>query len=124
MEWDLQLTIDWNRPDLARSEIFDKYNLDSFKVAAQESEQFQRFKKKTVLLFPASCFLSLQSSEILSVPASVHLTHSLCLCLCLSVCLSVCLSLSLSSQSPATYVKDVLYLGNNQVSQFGLAVRR
>ena len=99
MEWDLQLTIDWNRPDLARSEIFDKYNLDSFKVAAQESEQFQRFKKKTVLLFPASCFLSLQSSEILSVPASVHLTHSLCLCLRLSVCLSVCLSLSLISVS-------------------------
>ena len=43
MEWDLQLTIDWNRPDLARSEIFDKYNLDSFKVAAQGPERFQCF---------------------------------------------------------------------------------
>ena len=43
LEWDLQLTIDWNRPDLARSEIFDKYNLDSFKVAAQGPERFQCF---------------------------------------------------------------------------------
>jgi hypothetical protein len=25
--WDLQLTLDWNRPDLARSEIFNKYNV-------------------------------------------------------------------------------------------------
>ena len=30
--WDLQLTLDWNRPDLARSEIFDKFNVGAFKV--------------------------------------------------------------------------------------------
>lgn len=32
LQWDLQLTLDWNRPDLARSEIFNKYNLSKFKV--------------------------------------------------------------------------------------------
>ncbi|XP_076468214.1 transient receptor potential cation channel subfamily M member-like 2 [Babylonia areolata] len=33
LQWDLQLTVDWNRPDLARSEIFNKYKLGKFKVA-------------------------------------------------------------------------------------------
>ncbi|KAL8598697.1 hypothetical protein ACOMHN_033261 [Nucella lapillus] len=33
LQWDLQLTVDWNQPDLARSEIFNKYNLCTFKVA-------------------------------------------------------------------------------------------
>ncbi|KAK7479220.1 hypothetical protein BaRGS_00029564, partial [Batillaria attramentaria] len=32
LQWDLQLTLDWNRPDLARSEIFHRYNLSKFKV--------------------------------------------------------------------------------------------
>ncbi|KAK7097580.1 hypothetical protein V1264_004533 [Littorina saxatilis] len=33
LQWDLQLTLDWNRADLARSEIYNKYNLRDFKVA-------------------------------------------------------------------------------------------
>ncbi|XP_076467609.1 transient receptor potential cation channel subfamily M member-like 2 [Babylonia areolata] len=33
IQQDLQLTVDWNRPDWARSEIFNKYKLRKFKVA-------------------------------------------------------------------------------------------
>lgn len=32
LQWDLQLTLDWNRPDLAHSEIFNRYNLEKFRV--------------------------------------------------------------------------------------------
>lgn len=33
LQWDLQLTLDWNRPDIAQSEIFQRYSLDKFRVS-------------------------------------------------------------------------------------------
>ena len=102
LELDLQLTIDWNRPDLARSEIFDKYNLDSFKVRCSKVSTVSALRAyrcpecvchlsllKYSQTLPYSIFCTLRVSLCLPPPPYLFLSCP-SLPLCVSLPFSVC----------------------------------